>query len=326
MIATENINRIFEESVSSKIPFMVFKTPGGKIDLAIRDDQRNFVIKPWQRASFSLNTFQSDKRFSLPTETSKEDYAAAFKKYQESFRSGNLQKGILSCVIRQEKPQNFDPIGFFMALCESYPNAFSYLLYHPEVGTWCGASPEVLLEGRGEQFSTVALAGTQPVNSSRKYEWGEKEREEQELVSEHIREVLKNVGAQKIEESNLKIMQAGDVVHLKTDFRFTYGKTIEPLLDQLHPTPAVAGLPVYDSISLIKEVETHERGLYTGYIGILSENETRVFVNLRCMQVGKKELALHVGGGITAKSNLEAEWQETRLKAKTLLNLLKSTN
>ncbi|MGB6035944.1 MAG: isochorismate synthase [Cryomorphaceae bacterium] len=325
VIATENINKLFEKSVSAKMPFMVFKTPEGKIDLAHSDDQRNFIIKPWQQASFSLNSFKSTKEFPLPTETSKEDYTVAFNRYQEAFRSRNLQKGILSCVIRQEKPQSFDPIEFFIGLCEAYPSAFSYLLYHPEVGIWCGASPEVLLEGKGEEFSTVALAGTQSANSSHHYQWGAKEREEQELVSQHIREVLEQIEAQKIEESKPETVQAGEVVHLKTDFRFTYRKKIKPLLDQLHPTPAVAGLPVKDSISLIEEVENHRRSLYTGYIGILSEEESRVFVNLRCMQIGKKELALYVGGGITAKSDLESEWQETRLKAKTLLNLLKST-
>jgi isochorismate synthase len=307
------------------MPFMVFQTPGGNIDLASPNDERNFVIKPWRQEAFSLNSFKADKAFPLQAETSKEDYAVAFEKYQEAFRSGNLQKGILSCVIRQGKPQNFDPIGFFFGLCDSYPSAFSYLLYHPEVGTWCGATPEVLLEGKSERFSTVALAGTQSVNSSHQYEWGEKEREEQELVSRHIREILENVGAQKVEESIPETVQAGNVVHLKTDFRFTYKHKIENLLDRLHPTPAVAGLPTNGSVRLIDEVENHRRGLYTGYIGILSEEETRVFVNLRCMQIGEKELALYVGGGITAKSDMEAEWQETRLKAKTLLNLLKST-
>ena len=325
VIATENIHRKFAEAVSKNEPFMVFRIPGRDIDLVNVDDKREFLIKPWQQEAFSLHSEKSGNQTLLTAETSKEEYALSFKKYKDAFASGSLKKAILSGVIHKEKPQNFDPIGFFLGLCESYPDAFSYLLHHPKTGTWCGATPEVLLEGKGEEFITVALAGTQSAHPSGEYHWEEKEREEQELVSQHIRETLQYMGANDIEESVPKTVQAADVVHLKTEFRFHYEKNIKSLLDRLHPTPAVAGLPIADSIKLISDAENHHRGLYTGYIGILSEKETRVFVNLRCMQIGERELALYVGGGITAKSNIEPEWEETRMKAKTLLNLLKST-
>ncbi len=304
---------------------MVYRIPGRGVDLAEITGQTDFIIKPWMGEAFSLGTVKPSQKAQFPEQTSKEDYRASFTKYIEAFRSRGLQKAILSAVIREEKPRDFDPIGYFFRLCESYPEAFAYLLYHPDSGTWCGASPEVLLEGKGEQFTTVALAGTQPANPSQEYVWGEKEMEEHELVNEHIRAILKKEGATELKETAPYTIRAADVVHLKTDFRFKYSKDIRLLLSHLHPTPAVAGLPTATSIELISAAEKHDRGLYTGYLGILGESETRVFVNLRCMQIGEAELALYVGGGITAKSDMEAEWEETRLKAKTLLNLLKST-
>jgi isochorismate synthase len=322
---TENIHKSFEKSISEKSPFMLFRVPGKEVELADLSDQTEFLIKPWNSEAFSIRTIRTFKKPSFPAETSKADYEEAFKKYVSAFQLGSVQKAILSAVILKEKPQDFDPVVFFFRLCESHPDAFTYLLYHPETGTWCGATPEILLEGKGDQFATVALAGTQSAKASKEYQWEEKEKEEQELVSQHIRNILKNSEVQEINESTPSTIQAAGVVHLKTAFQFKYSHEVKPLLNQLHPTPAVAGLPTEESIELIHATEKHDRGLYTGYIGILSEAETRVFVNLRCMQIGDKNLALYVGGGITAKSNMEAEWEETRLKAKTLLNLLKSS-
>jgi len=322
---TENIHHSFEKSISEKIPFLVFRIPGRDITMANTEVKTDFVIKPWNGAAFSIGSINPYETPSFPAETSKAEYEEAFKKYTEAFRSNGLKKAILSTVIREEKPPEFDPIGFFLRLCESYPTAFAYLLYHPNTGMWCGATPEILLEGRYEHFTTVALAGTQSTKPSQEYDWGEKEKEEQELVSQHIRSILKKAGAMNLKESAPYSSQAADVVHLKTDFRFDYRHEVTSLLERLHPTPAVAGLPTANSIELINAVEKHDRGLYTGYLGLLGEKETHVFVNLRCMQIGDKELALYVGGGITAKSDVHAEWEETRLKAKTLLNLLKST-
>ncbi|MCZ4408103.1 isochorismate synthase [Cryomorphaceae bacterium 1068] len=325
MTKTESIHTSFEKAVSEERPFMVYRIPGKEIELADLNGQTNFIIKPWQGGAFSLQSSNSSQKSRFQRQTSKEGYRVSFAKYMEAFQSGNIQKAILSSIIQEEKPKDFDPIDYFFRLCESYPNAFAYLLYHPSLGTWCGASPEILLEGSGDEYSTVALAGTQPTNPSQEYDWGEKEVEEHELVNEHIRAILEKGGATEIRETAPYTIQAANVVHLKTDFRFKYGKSVRSLLDQLHPTPAVAGLPTAASIELIQAAEKHDRGLYTGYLGILSESETRVFVNLRCMQIGERDLALYAGGGITAKSDMEAEWMETRLKAKTLLNLLKST-
>ncbi|HUN02359.1 MAG TPA: chorismate-binding protein, partial [Niabella sp.] len=43
-----------------------------------------------------------------------------------------------------------------------------------------------------------------------------------------------------------------------------------------------------------------------------------LYINLRCMQVGKDKIAIYTGGGITAASDAEEEWQETILKSKTV--------
>ncbi len=91
----------------------------------------------------------------------------------------------------------------------------------------------------------------------------------------------------------------------------------------MHPTPAVAGYPKQKAIDFILENENYNREFYTGYFGFINKDKSsKLFVNLRCMQIEKKKLSVYVGGGITKDSNPLNEWQETEDKSKTLLSVL----
>ena len=56
-------------------------------------------------------------------------------------------------------------------------------------------------------------------------------------------------------------------------------------LFQLHPTPAIAGLPTEKAINWIHQNETHDRELYCGYLGLMDNDNTEIFVNLRCAKI-----------------------------------------
>jgi isochorismate synthase len=94
------------------------------------------------------------------------------------------------------------------------------------------------------------------------------------------------------------------------------------LLNKLHPTPAVCGLPKKDAFDFIIENETHDRGFYAGYIGIETQSSNEYFVNLRCARFFSDRINLFVGGGITADSRPENEWTETELKSGTIMKAL----
>jgi isochorismate synthase len=321
---TLKLNDKFTASVESKRPILVFRLPGREVATSIDTNAGELFLRGWDQESIRMDSHFTQKEITLPHDTTRTEYSHAFSKFKNELEKGLLKKAILSRVIRQKRPSNFDPVAYFISLSENYPDAFVYLLYHPEVGMWTGASPEVMLKGASGKYHTVALAGTQAANLSGIYEWGSKEIEEQELVSQHIRGILSEIQASSINEDGPYTSQAGNVVHLKTDFDFEFQGDLNALINVLHPTPAIAGLPVKEAIHLIATTEKHDRRLYTGLIGLKNDEETHIYVNLRCMQIGDEELAVYVGGGLTAKSDEEAEWEETRMKAKTLLNLLKS--
>lgn len=325
MILTHQKNS-FDMAMRAGMACMIFRIPGRPVELSTDYAPEELILTSWRKTHLSFKSSGSKIVANLPEETSYDQYRQGFIAYQRAFDDSNLKKAVLSAIVRTKTPVDFEPLEFFLRLCTDQPKAFVYLLFHPEAGLWCGATPEILISGDHTSYQTMSLAGTQPLSAKGAYTWTEKEVEEQELVSQHIREVLHSINASNVEESATETIEAGQVAHLKTSFVFNYVETVNHLLSKIHPTPAIAGLPVKESLELIERIETHDRGLYTGYLGINTPKETRIYVNLRCMQIGIDDIALYVGGGITSKSDLNDEWEETRLKAKTLLNLLKSTD
>lgn len=212
--------------------------------------------------------------------------------------------------------------AFFEKLVEKYPNAMVYLVSSEAFGTWIGASPEILLEAHREHLFTISLAGTKRSDDTH-FEWRDKEKIEQSLVTEFIENQLKKLHISEIELNGPYDYEAGPVCHLRTDFSAQLNG-VDPwkIALQLHPTPAVSGLPRDEAISLIETVEPHHREIYTGMFGFVSPEKTQLYVNLRCAQIQEDSCYLYLGGGYTLQSVPEDEWIETENKSKTLLNVL----
>ena len=95
------------------------------------------------------------------------------------------------------------------------------------------------------------------------------------------------------------------------------------LIDSLHPTPAICGVPKWPATNFIGENEGYNRAFYAGYLGEINRNnETNLYVNLRCMQITQDHISLYIGGGITAASIAEKEWDETVFKAEVMKKIL----
>lgn len=220
--------------------------------------------------------------------------------------------------------QTGDLFQLFTTLKDLYKNAFVYLFNIPKIGCWMGASPEIFVQQKGRYFETVALAGTQrdlglPLEN---VVWGKKEIEEQAIVERYIENNLqtKNAAYQK---TTPYTSRAGKLLHLKTKFRFRSPTNLYDFLQNLHPTPAVCGIPKQAAKDFIINNEHHDRSYYCGFLGPINiEQQTNLFVNLRCMQVFKDKFALYIGGGITADSNPQKEWEETEIKSQTLVDVI----
>lgn len=300
--------------------FNSFKT--GKI-LLIKPDwkaEKGFlaedIIRKVQVLPDTANVFAENK------EVSELQYLKMAKDLIQELKEMKLKKVVLSRMIPTDTGKNFSAENFYQLLETSYRDAFVYLFNLPGKGTWAGASPEVLLQADDKTARTVSLAGTMPVES---LAWTEKEMEEQRIVTESIGKSLKICGINNFTQKGPETVAAGNIAHLKTVFQFPVsevkGKTGK-LLKELHPTPAVCGLPKEIAFDLISKTEMHQRRFYTGFLGLLNQNgNTNLFVNLRCAELGKDKMNIYIGGGLTASSLAQGEWEETVRKSRTLLGV-----
>lgn len=207
----------------------------------------------------------------------------------------------------------------FLNLCEAYPNAFVYL-WIKDGKCWMGAFSEVLgkFDIENSQFETMSLAATLPLNET----WTSKEIEEQQPVTDFISNILKEFSPE-IEKSETYDHPSGNIKHLRTDFKAKIkGQDLEKLISELHPTPAVCGIPTDFCKKAIADFEKDSRNFYAGYIKVETKTKKQYFVNLRCAEFLKNAAFIYVGGGITADSSPEKEWQETELKAEAILKNL----
>jgi len=256
------------------------------------------------------------------------EYSKAAENLLSELQSGRLKKVILSRIIEHPHSTSQKAKDFFDLLCEAHPNACVHLFVHVDAGIWLGASPEVLLDYKYEILQTTALAATRKFEEKNldEVEWNAKEIEEHELVSDFISDVLwHHPGITWLEENVIETIQAGSVIHMLTRFQATLNKDFNwiNLLKKLHPTPAVCGLPVKAAQEAIEQNEPHQRSFYTGFFGTYKPNEARLYVNLRCLQWYREKVNVYVGGGLTALSEVDSEWEETTYKGDTVLNILK---
>ena len=255
--------------------------------------------------------------------TSQASYLEGAKNTIDSIQSGLYDKVVISKVklVPRNEQDIFDT---FISLKNKYPNAFVFAYHLPGEGLWIGASPELLIKEQNDRFLTMALAGTQKDMSIRLDDvlWGQKEIEEHAIIERFIEEIfsLKNISYTKSGPTTVK---AGNVLHIQSQYEFRFGNDIFDLIDNLHPGPAICGIPRKEVFSFIKQIEGHRREHYCGYLGpwnILDKKE--LYVNLRSMRTYKNQYALYLGGGLTRDSEPLKEWDETEMKARTLTSVI----
>lgn len=255
------------------------------------------------------------------------DYQSRFKTFTQALANHTFEKLVLSYCSTIPKNSGFSPSTIFYRACMRYVRSYVYLFHTPQTGTWLGSTPEILLSGKGNEWRTVALAGTQPLdNGQLPKTWDEKKQEEQQLVTDYIRNCLHAFHISPEEEGPYTV-QAGELAHLKTDFRFSLpaNQTLGELLNALHPTPAVCGLPKEKAFRFITDNEGYNRQYYSGFIGRLHpEQQTDLYVNLRCMKIEDSCLSLYAGGGLLASSDLHEEWLETEDKLWTMYRIIEN--
>ena len=227
----------------------------------------------------------------------------------QAIKNEEFKKVVLS---RSEEVSlvEFDFAAAFQHLVQLYPATFCYCFFHPKIGLWMGATPEKLLKANENVFETMALAGTQKDDLQTEIVWQQKEKDEQQFVTDFIVKRLREFTASVV-VSEPYSLKAGSIWHIKTDISGVLKdkSTLEEVIDTLHPTPAVCGLPKKKAKAFILENENYDRTFYTGFLGELNSSfannsiSSDLFVNLRSMQIkDNKAILLALPPGLTIKS------------------------
>ncbi len=256
----------------------------------------------------------------------KETYLKMIADAVAGIKQSHFKKVVLSRTLERPLPTSFDVVDLFDRLCEGFPGAFVSLVALPEIGTWVGATPELHLTMGADRLRTVALAGTMPA-SRIDVVWGAKELDEQAIVSEYIRACFQRHNLNNVDERGPETVRVGDLLHLQTTFSTNLGgqnfTALNRFLLDLHPTPAVCGLPKEAALRYIQKTEPHDREFYSGFLGPVGfDGGSHLFVNLRCLQLLSASAVLYAGVGVTKDSDPEKEWLETQLKFNALLKFL----
>lgn len=259
-----------------------------------------------------------------PYVLNEEEYLSGAENMLSAMRAHHVEKAVYSRVkvVSFEKHKKE---ALFRKLCEKYPDAFCYLLCSESAGSWIGATPEILIAREANHGFTMSLAGTvgHQKNDALDRPWTDKENQEHLYVANYIESHLKEANVEDLQRSNMYTHRAGAVSHLRTDFTFEMnGVSAGKIAFQMHPTPAICGVPTLAAMDLILAAEHHDRELYTGFIGVSDEQSSRYYVNLRCAQFIEDKIYMYLGGGFTMESDPKSEWKETELKAQTLLSAI----
>ncbi len=256
-------------------------------------------------------------------------YQVDFANYHAQLVNGQFRKIVLARCADEQLEQPVDAMSLFYRACELYPRLFIALVETPQSGCWLTATPEILLDGQGNDWRTIALAGTMKLEGDQlqgegeTLTWSTKNIQEQRIVATYITECLEQFTGD-FKEEGPRTVRAANLVHLRSDFTFRLDDRshLGDLLQVLHPTPAVCGLPKREAFKFIVDNEHTPRRYYSGFMGPMGEEQTHLYVSLRCMNIEGDTCHLYAGGGLLKDSVEEQEWQETEAKMETMKRLL----
>ncbi len=261
------------------------------------------------------------------------------KRWREQVRAaigriegGHLQKVVLAQSLSVELERELSLPDAIARLDVSYPDCQRFLVQPGDGPVFFGATPERLVSVAGRTVETVALAGsTGRGDTTEEDEWlatelldSAKDIHEHELVADAVRTQLAPY-ASSVHTGQRTVRKLPTVQHLQTPItaELDDAEHVLTLVEALHPTPAVGGLPPDIAWETIKETEAFDRGWYAAPVGWFDAAGDGAFaVGIRSAVAEGDQATLFAGAGIVADSDPDREWDEVQLKYGPMLDTL----
>jgi menaquinone-specific isochorismate synthase len=291
-----------------------------------------------QRAELLLNaTISREARNDAPLQTNSPMPYPAWERMitsaTDAIHVGDLQKVVMARAFELRFAERVNLEVALDFLDQHYPETYRFLFEPRPYHAFYGATPELLIQTAGEQFNTMALAASirrgKTPEEDRQLEatilGDPKERLEHALVVEALRERLTPLTTALQIPDQPGLLKLSNIQHLYTPISGILREAagVLPLLEMLHPTPALGGTPRNRAMQFIREAEAVPRGWYAAPIGWIDAGLDGAFgVGIRSAVAEDRRVWLYAGVGIVGSSTPQREWDETVLKFRPMLNAL----
>lgn len=275
----------------------------------------------------AIKLFRSDSMVTWENKVEKLLNGIRNNEYEKVVLSRSTEFNILSDI---ELPQ------LAVLLDEKYPECYN-IIYKVKNAMFFSASPEKLFILNNGDIHTEALAGSIERGNNEQQDKSlesvliksSKDIQEHAFVIDHIRKVLIKYCQNVFVDSSPSLKKLSNIQHLHTALsgRLKNGIDLFSMIKDIFPTPAVGGNPVIPALKIIDDIEDFDRGLFTGFIGWLNlKNDGEFIVSIRSGLIINDKLHVYSGCGIVPGSDPKKEYEETRLKAETIISLFNYEN
>ena len=278
----------------------------------------------------------SEKKLHLPEPEDtfiEREWNRAVKKILEEIESNKVKKVVLCRPVLYSTSQPINTTNILRILNKKYPSCIIFSFRRGEK-EFLGATPEILLTLKNKNLTSKIVAGTNSHHNSKSLDKNQpanllkdaKNLHEHNLVVEWILEKLTNLTTKLHIEKKPHIIKLQHIQHLVSLIKGQSKNniTIFDLLDSLHHSPSICGIPKESALTTIKCLENFSRGWFSGNVGIIRNlNEGCFVIAIRSALIEKITATLFAGAGIVKNSIPEQEFDETKLKLKTILDAIK---
>lgn len=267
---------------------------------------------------------------------SREKYLELIQKAKSHIASGDVYQLCLTNQISLTHAH--DPLEVFMRLREQNPAPYSSYIKVGERALVSSSPEQFLASSNDGLLSTKPIKGTRARHQNPQIDAeiaselqnNSKERAENLMIVDLMRNDLSRVcidGSVRVTklfevESYSTVHQLVSTVEGQRQSEITSGAAFESAF----PGGSMTGAPKLRAQEIIRDLESAPRGVYSGVSGWFGVGGAMdLGMNIRCLVFDGPTVTLGVGGGITSDSDPEAEFEEIKLKARALLEVLDAT-
>ncbi len=311
------------------LPILAYIRHNNKIYLYLA--QGIDMLDLYERLTNDRKMLPTAKVIEITEFTSEHHWSEMIASALQEFEAGFASKIVLSRMSIAEFETSVSIYDILELLRTNSANSYLAFAELPDGDYFISASPETLFRREGGNLFIDALAGTCPVYGNEDLDEkmtrdlinDPKELQEHSIVKEYIIDKIKPFTTSIISQEVPSVKRFATLQHLHTpiEAELVDIKDLE-LLNMLHPTPAVGGMPEEKALTFIKEYEDYHRGLYAAPFGFVSKDYTEFAVAIRSALIRGDKAFIFAGAGIVPGSNAVNEWLETNNKLDNFIDAM----